>query len=106
MIVNTWEKPREVAQLKKENNAIHCLLLEGLGETAKEILREPELLDEDCWQNLIEQYQGNPLWLEFTANLIKELFAGRVSEFLQCDTLILSESLQAQLDQQFQRLTS
>lgn len=105
LIVNSWEKPREVAQLKKENNAIHCLLLEGLGEAAKEILREQDLLDEECWQTLIEQYQGNPLWLEFTANLIKELFAGRVSEFLQCDTLILSESLQVQLDQQFQRLT-
>jgi DNA-binding MarR family transcriptional regulator len=105
LIVNSWEKPREVAQLKKENNAIHCLLLEGLGEAAKEILREQDLLDEDCWQTLIEQYQGNPLWLEFTANLIKELFAGKVSEFLQCDTLILSESLQGQLDQQFQRLT-
>ncbi|MGA9381117.1 MAG: NB-ARC domain-containing protein [Phormidium sp.] len=104
-IVNSWEKPREVAQLKKENNAIHCLLLEGLGEAAKEILREQDLLDEECWQSLIEQYQGNPLWLEFTANLIKELFAGRVSEFLQCDALILSEALQAQIDQQFQRLT-
>ncbi|MFB2834320.1 NB-ARC domain-containing protein [Floridanema evergladense] len=105
LIVNSWEKPREVTQLKKENNAIHCLLLEGLGEAAKEIIREQELLDEDCWQSLIDRYQGNPLWLEFTANLIKELFAGKVSEFLQCDTLILSESLQAQLDQQFQRLT-
>ncbi|MFB2896645.1 ATP-binding protein [Aerosakkonemataceae cyanobacterium BLCC-F50] len=106
LIVNTWEKPREAVQLKKENNAINCLLLEGLGEAAKEIIREQDLLDEDCWQTLIEQYQGNPLWLEFTANLIKELFAGKVSEFLQCDTLILSEALQAQLDQQFQRLTS
>ncbi|OKH36554.1 ATPase [[Phormidium ambiguum] IAM M-71] len=105
LIVNSWEKPREVAQLKKENNAINCLLLEGLGETAKKILREQELLDEECWQTLIDKYQGNPLWLEFTSHLIKELFAGKVSEFLQCDTLILSESLQAQLDQQFQRLT-
>jgi cytidylate kinase len=105
LIVNSWEKPREVAQLKKENNSIHCLLIEGLGEAAKGILQDQDLLDEDCWQTLIEQYQGNPLWLEFTADLIKELFAGRVSEFLQCDTLILSESLQAQLDQQFQRLT-
>lgn len=106
LIVNSWEKPREVAQLKKENNAINCLLLEGLGEAAKEILKEQELLDEDCWQALIDRYQGNPLWLELTSHLIKELFAGKVSEFLQCDTLILSESLQAQLDQQFQRLIS
>lgn len=105
LIVNSWEKPREVTQLKKENNPIHCLLLEGLGEAAKEILRGQDLLDEESWQTLIEQYQGNPLWLEFTADLIKELFAGKVSEFLQCDTLILSESLQVQLDQQFQRLT-
>jgi len=106
LIVNSWEKPREVTQSKKEHQTMRCLVLEGLGEAAKEILREQELLDEDSWQTLIDQYQGNPLWLEFTANLIKELFAGRVSEFLQCDTLILSEALQAQLDQQFQRLTS
>ena len=48
---------------------------------------------------------GNPLWLEFTATMIQELFSGNVADFLQCETVILSESLVAELNQQFQRLT-
>ncbi|MFB2918778.1 NB-ARC domain-containing protein [Aerosakkonema funiforme] len=105
LILNSWEKPREFVQFQKENNQMRCLVIEGLGDAAKEIFKNHELLDENCWQTLIDTYQGNPLWLQFTANLIKELFLGSVSDFLQCDTVILSEPLQAQLDQQFQRLT-
>ncbi|MFB2972302.1 ATP-binding protein [Aerosakkonema sp. BLCC-F183] len=105
LILNSWEKPREFVQFHQENNQMRCLVIEGLRDAAKEIFKNHELLDENCWQTLIDTYQGNPLWLQFTANLIKELFLGSVSDFLQCGTVILSEPLQAQLDQQFQRLT-
>ncbi|MCP2727997.1 hypothetical protein [Limnofasciculus baicalensis] len=37
--------------------------------------------------------------------IVRELFGGRVTEFLQCEMPILDESLQFQLSQQFQRLT-
>lgn len=77
----------------------------SLGIAAKEILKQQNLSDEDAWETLINTYQGNPLWLELTTTLVQDLFGGSVSEFLQCDGMILSESLQAQLDQQFQRLT-
>lgn len=105
LILISWEKPREIAKLEKANNSVHSLALGSLGIAAKAILKQQNLSDEDVWETLIHTYQGNPLWLELTTTIIQDLFGGRVSEFLQCDTAILSESLQAQLDQQFQRLT-
>jgi hypothetical protein len=45
------------------------------------------------------------LWLELTATEIRELFAGRVAEFLAYETPIVWEPLQVQLDQQFPDFT-
>ncbi|MEG5084179.1 ATP-binding protein [Microcoleus sp. AT8-B4] len=106
LILNSWEKPREIARLSKDNHPVRCLVLGSLGEAAKEILNSQKLFDEETWSTLIDIYQGNPLWLEFTATLIQELFGGRVSEFLQCEMPILDEGLQSQLSQPFGRLTA
>jgi AAA domain len=106
LILNSWEKPREIALLSKEYRPVRCFVLGSLGEAAKEILREQRLADEETWSTLIDIYQGNPLWLELTATLIRELFGGRVSEFLQCEMPILDEGLQSQLSQPFGRLTA
>jgi len=106
LILNSWEKPREIALLSKEYRPVRCFELGSLGEAAKEILREQKLSDEETWSTLIDIYQGNPLWLELTATLIRELFGGRVSEFLQCEMPILDEGLQFQLSQPFGRLTA
>ncbi|MEG5018774.1 MULTISPECIES: ATP-binding protein [unclassified Microcoleus] len=105
LILNSWEKPREIARLSKEYHPVRCFVLGSLGEAAKEILNSQKLSDEETWSTLIDIYQGNPLWLEFTATLIQELFGGRVSEFLQCEMPILDEGLQSQLSQPFARLT-
>ncbi|MGB8689520.1 MAG: AAA family ATPase [Microcoleus sp.] len=106
LILNSWEKPREIALLSKEYRPVRCFVLGSLGVAAKEILREQRLADEETWSTLIDIYQGNPLWLELTATLIRELFGGRVSEFLQCEMPILDEGLQFQLSQPFGRLTA
>lgn len=106
LILNSWEKPREIALLSKEYRPVRCFELGSLGEAAKEILREQRLADEETWETLIDIYQGNPLWLELTATLIRELFGGRVAEFLQCEMPILDEGLQFQLSQPFGRLTA
>ncbi|WP_445248699.1 AAA family ATPase [Microcoleus sp. OTE_8_concoct_300] len=104
-ILISWEKTREIAKLERVNNYVHSLVLGSLGIAAKDILKQQNLSDEDAWETLINTYQGNPLWLELTTTIVQDLFGGSVSEFLQCDGVVLSESLQAQLDQQFQRLT-
>ena len=106
LILNSWEKPREIARLSKEDRPVRCFVLGSLGVAAKEILNSQKLSDEETWSTLIDIYQGNPLWLELTATLIRELFGGRVSEFLQCEMPILDESLQFQLSQPFGRLTA
>ncbi|MCC3470018.1 MAG: ATP-binding protein [Microcoleus sp. PH2017_06_SFM_O_A] len=105
LILNSWEKPREIARLSKDNRPVRCFVLGSLGVAAKEILNSQKLSDEETWETLIDIYQGNPLWLELTATLIRELFGGRVAEFLQCEMPILDESLQFQLSQPFGRLT-
>ncbi|MBO0351303.1 hypothetical protein J0895_19925 [Phormidium pseudopriestleyi FRX01] len=63
-------------------------------------------MDEPNWDELINLYQGNPLWLTQTAGLIYEVFAGRVSDFLAYKTVILCEPLQEDLACQFHRLTA
>lgn len=105
LILISWEKTREIAKLERVNNYVQSLVLGSLGIAAKEILKQQKLSDDNDWETLINTYQGNPLWLELTTTIIHDLFSGSVSDFLQCDGVILSESLQAQLDQQFQRLT-
>jgi hypothetical protein len=105
LILISWEKTREIAKLERVNNYVNSLVLGSLGIAAKGIMKQQKLSDNDDWETLINIYQGNPLWLELTTTMIQDLFSSSVSEFLQCDAVILSESLQAQLDQQFQRLT-
>ncbi len=105
LILIAWEKTREISKLERVNNYVNSLVLDSLGIAAKEILKQQKLSDNDDWETLINIYQGNPLWLELTTTMIQDLFSSSVSEFLQCEGVILSESLQAQLDQQFQRLT-
>ena len=106
LILNSWEKPREISRLSKEDRPVRCFVLGSLGVATKEILNLQKLSDEETWSTLIDIYQGNPLWLELTATLIRELFGGRVSEFLQCEMPILDEGLQFQLSQPFGRLTA
>ena len=105
LMLNSSEKPREIARLEKEYHPVRSFQLGSLGIAAKEILNSEKLSDEETWETLIDIYQGNPLWLELTATLIRELLGGRVAEFLQCEMPILDEGLQSQLSQQFQRLT-
>jgi len=105
LMLNSSEKPREFVRLEKAYHPVRSFELGSLGIAAKDILKSEKLSDEETWETLIDIYQGNPLWLELTATLIRELFGGRVAEFLQCEMPILDEGLQSQLSQQFQRLT-
>lgn len=99
------EKPLAIATWEKPNSPVRSLVLSGLGDAAKDLLQAHNLSDPDKWERLIYLYHGNPLWLELTATEIRELFAGRVADFLAYETPIVWEPLQMQLDQQFPDLT-
>lgn len=105
LIVNSWEPPREIVALNRENARVRTLPLDGLGAAAGEILREKGLLEPEKWETLINTYRGNPLWLKIVAAMIQELFSGRVAEFLKYDTLFLGDELKARLQQQCDRLS-
>lgn len=103
LLLISGENIRE-AQPKNKSFA-SSLVLGSLRNAAKEICREESLLDETLWANLIDTYQGNPLWLEMTISMIQEFFGGSVAEFLSDDPPFLCESLIQHLDGLFQRLT-
>ncbi|MCT7950991.1 ATP-binding protein [Ancylothrix sp. C2] len=103
LLLISSEKPREITNFEKENKPCQALVLGSLGIAAKEILKEQNLTDEESWESLINIYQGNPLWLQQTGTLIKELCGGRLGEFLQFEMPVICESLTAILDDAFQR---
>jgi len=105
LILNSWEPPLDILSFTDDNSAVRLLQLTGLGEAATEILREKGLLDEEKWPELINIYQGNPLWLKLVAQTIKSLFSGKVSQYLSYECLFLSDELTPILQQHYQRLS-
>ncbi|MBP0037114.1 MAG: AAA family ATPase [Roseofilum sp. SBFL] len=106
IILISTEKPLDITPWEKSTYPVRSLILSSLGDAAKDLFQEQNLSDPEHWHQLIDYYQGNPLWLILTATSIQELFAGRVADFLAYETLIVSESLQGHLDQQFQQLSA
>ncbi|MEB3341696.1 NB-ARC domain-containing protein [Okeania sp.] len=105
LIFNSWELPLEIVDLKNKNAPISCLKLENLGKTANKILEKEGLLDKEKWSELIHIYGGNPHWLKIAATGIKDLFEGRVGEYLQYKPLFLGEELTIILEQHLSRLS-
>ncbi|MEG5139434.1 MULTISPECIES: NB-ARC domain-containing protein [unclassified Microcoleus] len=104
LILISWEKPREIAALEGEHKNCQTLQLNGLGESARELFTEKDLLESEKWSELIELYRGNPLWLNIVATIIQDLFDGKISAFLSCQSLVLGD-LEYLLHQHFQRLS-
>jgi len=105
LLLLSWDKPKEIVTLEGADKLVRSLQLDGLGIAAREILKEKGLVDENQWEDLINLYQGNPLWLKIVATLIKDLCSGRVAEFLKYDALFVSEDLKDIFDRQFSRLS-
>lgn len=105
LILNSWELPQDIVTLTDDHAPIRCLKLSGLGSAATEILREKRLKDEEQWHLLIETYQGNPLWLKIVANMIQDIFRGKVAEFIKYDNLYLGDELTEILTQHLERLS-
>ncbi|MBD2465339.1 NACHT domain-containing protein [Oscillatoria sp. FACHB-1407] len=105
LILTSREKSKELALLEGETLPVRSLLLSGLQGEAQEILRAKGLAEEEVWQDLIAQYDGNPLALKIVATMIQDVFSGRVSEFLKKETLFLDGEILNLLNQQFSRLS-
>lgn len=63
VILLSTEKPVEIERWEIANDGVRSLILHGLGDAAKDLLEEQGLCDSEVWPQLIDRYQGNPLWL-------------------------------------------
>ncbi len=104
LLLLSWEKPIEIEILEGNNRPVRTLQLKGLGDEARQLFREKKLATEEKWSEIIELYQGNPLWLNIVAATIQDFFNGSASDFLAYDTLLLGE-LEPLLYQHFKRLS-
>ncbi|MEG4252936.1 NB-ARC domain-containing protein [Microcoleus sp. Pol10D4] len=105
LILLSWEKPKEIANLEAENLSTRSLHLKGLGEEAAEIFQQKGLVDEEKWSDLITLYQGHPSWLNIIAATILELFDGSVSRFLSDVNDLFLSDLEPILESHLERLS-
>lgn len=105
LILIGWENHGEIETLEKENKHTKILHLQGLGEDAKEILRQKDLQDEEKWDELITLYQSHPAWLNIISSTIIELFNGRVSLFLTDENELFLGDIETNLESQLERLS-
>ncbi|MFB2970624.1 NB-ARC domain-containing protein [Aerosakkonema sp. BLCC-F183] len=103
LILIGQEQCQEMICLDEELYPVKCLELGGLGDT--EILNNLGLKDDETWPKLLELYEGNPVYLKDIASLVRNIFLGKVSEFLTEDSLLLTEDIKYRLKELFDRLS-
>ncbi|NJL91495.1 MAG: AAA family ATPase [Coleofasciculaceae cyanobacterium SM2_1_6] len=104
LILLSQQQCQAMLCLDEELYPIKCLELKGLNNT--QILKNWGLQDEESWLELMALYEGNPAYLKDVANLIRNIFGGKVAEFLREDTLIITESMKYTLTELFQQISS
>ena len=97
---------RHTVSVESTHQCCQSLQLNGLSlSAARELLSQQGLIPDENWDKLIEQYQGNPLWLKIVSTTIADLFGGNVGELFEYDPLFLPEDLKCRLQQQCDRLS-
>lgn len=100
-ILISQEKSAEMNYLNQESSPIQCLELSGF--EAIDFLENKGLQDGERWLELIQLYEGNPFYLTDIAVLIKDVFDGKVNDFLAENSLVITKKMQSHLKQIFGR---
>ena len=103
IILISQEQCQEMIPLDEELYPVKCLELQGLENSA--ILHGLGLRDRQAWDTLVQYYDGNPLYLQQIAILIKTFFAGSVSEFINENSFMLTEDMKDRMAGLFDRLS-
>ncbi len=103
LILISQEQCQEMLCLDEELYPVKSLELAGLDHP--EILNNLGLKDEATWSKLIDLYEGNPVYLKDIAILIRNIFLGKVAEFLTEDNLLLTEDIKFRFNELFDRLS-
>ena len=105
LVVTSLEQIEDIALLEGKTLPVRALNLRDLQDgDAWEIFRSKGLLEEQSWPELTKLYGGNPLVLKIVATTIKELFGGKVVEFLKHKSFVFG-NIRELLDFQFARLS-
>ncbi len=107
VVLTSREKPPEIPALTGEEAPVRCLQLKGLKQVEINnffIQKGITNISEKDYQIILDVYGGNPLFMQFLANTIQELFAGNIDEFLAQETLIFG-NIRRIIESQFQRLS-
>ncbi|MFN7851533.1 MAG: NB-ARC domain-containing protein, partial [Dolichospermum sp.] len=87
LMVTSREKPKEVSTLETITGPIRSLLLTGLNVSDVKNIFAQELCSfsasQDEWEELVQFYNGNPFFLKLVSKYIKDVFFGKISDFLR-----------------------
>ena len=106
LILTSREKSQEIAYLEGNTSPTRTLQLSGIGDEAgKEMLKDKGLYGTDTnWATLVRLYNGNPLALKLIAEPIREVFSGKIADFLSQEEIVFGD-INDLLNQQFLRLS-
>ncbi|PSB54190.1 NB-ARC domain-containing protein, partial [Chamaesiphon polymorphus] len=112
VILTSREKPKDIALLEGENNVVRSLALAGIDDRSAQTIMEQRGISATTpnqWQDLSQNYAGNPLALKMVAAMTIELFGGSLEQFLARiemeNSSLLFDDIRDLLQQQFDRLS-
>lgn len=105
LMLTSREKLREIALMEGETLPVRSYQLGGLGDEAREILKEKRLSQEEKWGILINIYRGNPFMLKIVSAFIQEVFDGKVGDFLKLGTTQVTRDISDFIEVQYERIS-
>lgn len=105
LMLTSREKLREIALLEGETLPVRSYQLTGLGDEAREILKEKRLSQDEKWGILINIYRGNPFMLKIVSAFIQEVFDGKVGDFLKLGTTQVTRDISDFIEVQYERIS-
>lgn len=106
LLLTSRERPKELASFEEDSPIARCHTLLGLASAdAQTILRDKPIEgSENDWAETVRLYGGNPLALKVIAGTIRNLFNGKLADFLAEGGIVFGD-IRNVLDEQFNRLT-
>ncbi len=107
LLLTSREKPKEITQIQGKSSPVRVLKVNGLQVTQAQNICQDKCFaskSQTEWSQLIEYFEGNPLFLMIVCGTIQDLFDGCIDEFLKQKTLIFGD-ICTFLDQEFRCLS-
>lgn len=101
VLLTSREPFSDLASLHNKGLSSNTVVADGLGKDALPILAEKNLVGEEEWGDLVEDYRGNPLALRMVASRIQKFFGGDVAQFRMCETTFVPDIFKSTLDDYF-----